>query len=114
MTTVVDSVWAKQGDKKTQIYFCVLADNVDIDGRNLKEYIHDVLLKEINTNADNIDTIKTSLGNLLNTDQSFSQVVSDIQKEVDDINKRDFANSIAPAKFTYDKTINALKLTFDK
>lgn len=109
---VVESVFVKQGDKKTQLFFSVLADNVDIDGQDLKKYINETLLAGINANANKVDAIEKSLGDLLSTDNSISQVVSNIQNEVNAINKRDFANSIAPAKFTYDKTIDALKLTF--
>lgn len=109
---VVESVFVKQGDKKTQLFFSVLADNVDIGNQNLTTYINETLLKGIDANTDKINTIESSLGNLLSTDNSISQVVSNIQNEVNAINERDFANSIAPAKFTYDKTIDALKLTF--
>ena len=85
-----------------------------ISKQNLTTYINETLLKGIDANTDKINIIESSLGDLLSTDNSISQVVNNIQTEVDAINKRDFANSIAPAKFTYDKTINALKLTFDK
>lgn len=111
---VVESVFVKQGDHNVRLFFSVLADNVEIGNQDLKTYINETLLAGINANANKVDAIEKSLGDLLSTDNSISQVVNNIQKEVDVINKRDFANSIAPAKFTYDKTINALKLTFDK
>ena len=111
---VVESVFVKQGDHSVRLFFSVLADNVDIDGQDLKKYINETLLNGINANADKINIIESSLGNLLSTDNSISQVVNNIQTEVDAINQRDFANSIAPAKFTYDSRIDALKLTFDK